>query len=152
MVKHTVVGDDAFEALKVKVRAVLEYFYAIWTTAKLHYTPSNIHSGGNVHRLLCEASRADNQVTRFLEIFVGSFRKDLNASLAAELILYAIVLVRSGFLFAHTESYERTPTCSADDSVHERPPFGWNPDNRGQGASFTVENGRAEHAMAKTRC
>ena len=93
MIKHAVVLDCAFQAFDIELRVLLEQFSAIRATAKVHHLSTDVERNGPSHRLLGQAGRADNQVTRFLKILPGIGSEKLTASLTAEAKLFTVMMM-----------------------------------------------------------
>ena len=94
MVKHTLVRDDPFQALNVKIGVLPEHFYAIWTTAKVNFLPTDVHRHGRLDRFFSQASWAYNQVLRLLKVLRRISSEQVGASLATEVMFLPVGVVR----------------------------------------------------------
>ena len=123
MVKHTLVRDDPFQAINVKIGILLEHFCTIWTTAKVNFLPTDVHRHGRCDRFFSQASWAYNQVLRLLKVLRWISSEQVGASLATEVIFLSIGAARYRLLFADPQPHQGTATCRANERLHVLSPF-----------------------------
>ncbi len=100
MAQHALIGYRAFQTLKVIIRVFLEDFYAIGTTAKVHFLPGMLQRGRPLPWFFPQAGGANNQIARFLEVFPRIWDKEVNARLATKSVIFTVMAVSNGLLFA----------------------------------------------------
>jgi len=99
MIKHPFVGNAAFQTLHVELWVLPECFWAVRAPAKVHLLIANLHLDGRIQWFFSQASWADNEVIRFLEVLLGISDEQVNAPLATEMVFLTVMAVRSRLLF-----------------------------------------------------
>ena len=123
MVKHTVVGNDAFETLKVKLGTLLEHLYAVWTTAKVDFLPNDGRGHCRFGGFFGQTGRTYDQIARFLEVPLGICHEHLDTRGATKGIVLATMFMHGRRASGDSKSDQRAATRSTDESVHVSTPF-----------------------------
>ncbi len=88
------------QMVNVILRILLERFHATWTTAEVHFLPGMLQRGRPLPWFFPQAGGANNQITRFLEVFPRIWDKEVNARLATKSVIFTVMAVSNGLLFA----------------------------------------------------
>ncbi len=123
MVKHTVVRDDAFEALKVKLGTLFEHVYAVWTTAEVDFLPADGHSHSRFDWFLSQTGRTYDQIACFFEVSLGICLEHLDTCSATKRMVLASMFMHGRRVSGDSESNQRAATRAADECVHVSTPF-----------------------------
>ncbi len=93
MIEHTFVGDNAFQALCIKIRALPEQLRAIRTTAQVHVVVAKLQGDRVLQWFLSQARRAYDQVVRVLKESIRTGDEQIGAGLTAEMVLFTVMAV-----------------------------------------------------------